>query len=225
LEAGRYAGTAQISAQSAESSRSRGRGQATFENASAPPAPEIETSYRDGEEVRLKWKGARPPDFNGFQIHYDTDDGSPPFEGLSSEDPPSPINVGRSDSIRVVGLDSDSTYYFAVTARDNSGAQSEFSNVARIEGRSDGEDSRVGPNYPNPTSGQTTFTYRLEEKQRVRIEIYDTLGRRVATIMNRQKKKGRHQAQFDASRLASGIYFYRVDGEKFADEGKMVVVK
>ena len=225
LEAGRYAGTAQISARSAESSRSRGRGQATFENASAPPAPEIETSYRNGEEVRLEWEGERPPDFNGFQIHYDTDDGAPPFEGLSSEDPASPINVGRSDSVRVVGLDPDSTYYFAVTARDNSGARSEFSNVARFEGRSESEDDRVGPNYPNPTSGQTTFTYRLEEKQRVRIEIYDTLGRRVATIMNRQRKKGRHQAQFDASRLASGIYFYRVDGEKFADEGKMVVVK
>ncbi len=225
VKAGNLSGTAQVVARSAKSGRSRGRGQVTFKNAAPPPAPQIESSYREGGDVRLKWSGTQPADFSKFQVYYDANNGEPPFDGISSTDPASPINVGRSDSVRVVGLNPDSTYFMAVAARDYSGARSNLSNVVRLDGRSSNQEGRAGANYPNPTSGQTTLTYTLKETQRVRIAIYDVLGRRIETVLNKRQDAGQHQVQYDASRLSSGSYFYQINGETFTDEGKMVVVR
>ncbi len=64
--------------------------------------------------------------------------------------------------------------------------------------------------YPNPVRGQATVEYTLTEAEEVRFEVYDVLGRRVTTLTEGQQQAGTHEVQFDASGLASGVYFGRL---------------
>jgi hypothetical protein len=64
--------------------------------------------------------------------------------------------------------------------------------------------------YPNPVQSQATVQYTLTEPDDVRFEVYDMLGRRVATLANGRKQAGVHELPFDASGLASGVYFGRL---------------
>ena len=64
--------------------------------------------------------------------------------------------------------------------------------------------------YPNPVQSQATVQYTLTESEDVRFEVYDMLGRRVATLTNERKQAGVHEVPFNASKLASGVYFGRL---------------
>lgn len=66
------------------------------------------------------------------------------------------------------------------------------------------------PNFPNPFSRQTTFTYELDRQAEVVLEVFDLLGRRVDTIENGIRAAGRHEIRFEAKDLPSGIYFIRL---------------
>ncbi|UCC78300.1 MAG: T9SS type A sorting domain-containing protein [Candidatus Zixiibacteriota bacterium] len=81
------------------------------------------------------------------------------------------------------------------------------------------------PNYPNPFNSQTTIEYGLPEAGRVRIDIYDLLGRKVETLVDEERQAGRHQVIWDASRYSSGIYFYRIEAGDFVDTKRMVYLK
>jgi hypothetical protein len=81
------------------------------------------------------------------------------------------------------------------------------------------------PNYPNPFNSSTTIEYGLPEAGRVRIDIYDLLGRMVETLIDEEMQAGRHQAVWDASRYSSGVYFYRIEAGDFADTRRMVYLK
>lgn len=65
-------------------------------------------------------------------------------------------------------------------------------------------------NYPNPFNPETTIPYTLPTEQQVRIEIYDILGRRIATIVNTNMPGGVHEARWNATGYASGIYIVRM---------------
>jgi len=68
------------------------------------------------------------------------------------------------------------------------------------------------PTYPNPVRGQATVRYAVPNRQDVRIDLYDLLGRRIRTVVD-TKTEGRTEAQLDVSRLASGTYFLRMQTE------------
>ena len=65
-------------------------------------------------------------------------------------------------------------------------------------------------NYPNPFNPTTKIEYQLPAACNVSLKIYDILGREAATLVNEQQEAGYHQATFDAHRLASGTYIYRI---------------
>jgi hypothetical protein len=66
-------------------------------------------------------------------------------------------------------------------------------------------------NYPNPFNTSTTITFDLPEPGFARLEIFDILGRRVATLINQPLDPGRHRRSWDASASASGVYIIRLD--------------
>lgn len=68
----------------------------------------------------------------------------------------------------------------------------------------------LAQNFPNPFNPQTTIRFSLPESAPVRLEVYDMLGRRVALLVDGVLNAGWHDAQFDASRLSSGMYGYRL---------------
>ncbi|MFU8861404.1 MAG: S8 family serine peptidase [Cyclonatronaceae bacterium] len=79
--------------------------------------------------------------------------------------------------------------------------------------------------YPNPFNPAASIRYSLPEAGTVRLAVYDMLGRRVAELVNGPLEAGSHTADFDGSRLASGVYVYRLQSGGQVLTGKMMLVK
>lgn len=81
------------------------------------------------------------------------------------------------------------------------------------------------PNCPNPFNPTTVLSYKLQVACRVNLTVYDVSGRKVTELVNGWRDAGVHKVTFDGARLASGIYFYRIQAEGFTDVKKMVLLK
>jgi hypothetical protein len=80
-------------------------------------------------------------------------------------------------------------------------------------------------NYPNPFNPSTTIRYSVPTAGRVVMKIYNVLGQEVAALVNTQQSAGTYNVVFDASRLASGMYFYRISSGNFVQVKKMLLLK
>lgn len=82
-------------------------------------------------------------------------------------------------------------------------------------------------NYPNPFNPATMISYSVPKQTAVTIKVYDILGKEVATLLNNQPTQpGTHMLNFDASKLASGVYIYRMTaGNDFTDVKRMTLIK
>ncbi len=96
--------------------------------------------------------------------------------------------------------------------------------VDRVENNLPGE-FRLGQNYPNPFNPTTTIVFNVLGSGFVSLKVYDVLGREVATLVNRQESAGGHTVTFDASRLPSGVYFYRLEAGSYHDTKKLLFLK
>ncbi len=80
-------------------------------------------------------------------------------------------------------------------------------------------------NYPNPFNPSTTISFNVPLPSDVNVTIYDINGREISTIANGHHSPGRHEIFFDASQLASGVYFYKVETSYDAVVNKMMLVR
>jgi hypothetical protein len=80
-------------------------------------------------------------------------------------------------------------------------------------------------NYPNPFNPRTSIRYAVSSVQFISLKVYDILGNEVATIVNEEKAVGYYEIEFNASFLANGIYFYRLQAGSFTETNKMVLMK
>jgi hypothetical protein len=80
-------------------------------------------------------------------------------------------------------------------------------------------------NYPNPFNPSTTIQYGIKERSSVELVLYDILGREVEVLVNEEQDAGYYKINFNAGRLASSIYFYRIKAGSFVETKKMVLVK
>ncbi|MCU7493899.1 MAG: T9SS type A sorting domain-containing protein [Ignavibacteria bacterium] len=83
----------------------------------------------------------------------------------------------------------------------------------------------MSQNYPNPFNPVTTIRYSIPEASRVELKVYDILGREVTTLVNKDQNRGSYSVQFDAGKLSSGIYIYRISAKNFTKTSKMVLLK
>jgi hypothetical protein len=79
--------------------------------------------------------------------------------------------------------------------------------------------------YPNPFNPVTTISYQLPKASVVELSVYDISGRQVSELVNGWRDAGVHNIIFDASNLASGLYFYRIEAGSYSDVKKMVLIK
>jgi len=80
-------------------------------------------------------------------------------------------------------------------------------------------------NYPNPFNPSTTITYSLANEEHVSLKVYDIMGREVTELVNEDQAAGTYSLDFDASLLASGMYFYKISAGNFVSTKKMVLLK
>jgi hypothetical protein len=80
-------------------------------------------------------------------------------------------------------------------------------------------------NYPNPFNPSTSIKFALVEAQQVKLTVYNMLGQEVTRLVNTRMQAGYHTINFDASHLASGVYFYRLETPAYTNMKKMVMIK
>jgi len=80
-------------------------------------------------------------------------------------------------------------------------------------------------NYPNPFNPSSIITYELKNTGKIRLAVYDVIGREVAVLVNGVQSEGQHQVTFSANNLPSGVYFYRLETTESSITKKMMLMK
>jgi len=80
-------------------------------------------------------------------------------------------------------------------------------------------------NYPNPFNPVTNIVYSIPKESKVSLEVYDIVGRLVTTLVNTNQQAGRYTVDFDASKLSSGMYIYRLSAGDVSFAKKMLLMK
>ncbi|GAB4369167.1 MAG: hypothetical protein Kow0042_10710 [Calditrichia bacterium] len=84
----------------------------------------------------------------------------------------------------------------------------------------------LNQNYPNPFNPATIISFTLEVQTPVSLKIYNALGQEVVTLINNKLMEAQtHHIRFDASRLTSGVYFYRLETPNYVDTKKMMFMQ
>jgi len=105
--------------------------------------------------------------------------------------------------------------------------------MSKVEGKVtsvEGEETapttfELNQNYPNPFNPSTTIKFAVPEAGNYSLRVYDILGQEVATLINGQLTAGTHKVSFEASRLASGMYIYKLTGSNVNLTKKMILMK
>ncbi len=84
---------------------------------------------------------------------------------------------------------------------------------------------KLSQNYPNPFNPNTIINYSLEKSSQVSLKVYDALGNEVAALVDEFKPAGYYEVNFNASRLSSGIYFYKLTAGNFSEVKKMTLLR
>lgn len=80
-------------------------------------------------------------------------------------------------------------------------------------------------NYPNPFNPSTVIQYQIPSAGFVSLIVYDMMGREVANLVNENQAAGSYSVSFNASKLSSGVYYYKIETGGFSDTKKMMLIK
>ncbi|MCA2005102.1 MAG: T9SS type A sorting domain-containing protein, partial [Ignavibacterium sp.] len=80
-------------------------------------------------------------------------------------------------------------------------------------------------NYPNPFNPTTRISWQSPVNSQQTLKVYDVLGNEVATLVDEFREAGRYEIEFDASKLASGMYLYQLKADNYTETKKMILIK
>ena len=80
-------------------------------------------------------------------------------------------------------------------------------------------------NYPNPFNPETKIKFQIKDAGFVSLKVYDILGKEVTSLINENLNSGVYEINWNAKSFTSGVYFYKLESEKFSDVKKMLMVK
>ena len=199
--------------------------------------PPMARSLLSNDNVTLSWNHNEEEDLSGYRVYYGLASGQYDF-----------MEEANLDTFFTV-LDLDNvTYYFAVTAYDTAGNESDFSEeVSCVPGEkvdiSDdaGRSPRIprsfdlSQNFPNPFNPSTTIRFSLagnrgDESVHTTLKIYSWRGREIRTLVDEERPPGEYLAHWNGEnsngvRMASGTYLYRLHAGAYSSTRKMVLGK
>jgi len=117
----------------------------------------------------------------------------------------------------------DGTYHYRLRQVDYDGSF-EYSNEVEVNLFSV-KSFELSQNYPNPFNPSTTISFQLPEASFISLKVFDALGTEVATIAEGRYPAGVHEVNFDAKKLSSGLYMYRIISGSNELTRKMMVIK
>ncbi|MBM3325008.1 MAG: T9SS type A sorting domain-containing protein [Calditrichaeota bacterium] len=83
----------------------------------------------------------------------------------------------------------------------------------------------LAQNYPNPFNPITVIKFALPQNVQVRLDVFNIMGQKATTLVDRPMEAGWHSINFDGSNLASGVYIYRIEAGSFVNSRKMVLIR
>ncbi len=161
---------------------------------------------------------------------------------LAFGDPPAPMESGSLQTWTITGLEPGQLYYVAMKSVDDffnvSGLSNVDSAVAKFNPSNVDNDIiaslpaefSLAQNYPNPFNPSTNISFGLPQTSYVLLEIFDTMGKRVATLADQILQAGVHICRWDGSNssgypVTAGVYFCRLQADNFIAAKKMVLIK
>lgn len=170
--------------------------------------------------VLLKWATATENNNYGFEIERKSilSDfeviGFVSGNGTTTEQQ----NYGYTDKNRFEGKN-----YYRLKQIDFGGSF-EYSDVIEVEWRAF-DTYLLEQNYPNPFNPLTTIGYGIKEKSNVKMIVVNAIGEEIAVLVNEEKESGYHTVEFNASRIPSGVYFYKLQAGEYTSVKKMLLIK
>ncbi len=169
-----------------------------------------------------------------FQIFYQNYSG--PHALQLQVDGGASVNFNLESKSDSTGLDKLSGVFLLTEGAHTlkiSGADAQIDKVTLVERivQTDVEDMNLPhkfaleQNYPNPFNPATTINFTLGKASNVKLVVYNILGQKVATLVDSRMNPGPQSVVFDASRLATGVYFYKLEAGEFNQVKKMLLLK
>jgi hypothetical protein len=183
------------------------------------------TAENIDNEVVLKWSTATETNNSGFEVERRQESkvkGQNNWEKISFVGGKG-TSTEKTDYIFKDKITEPGIYVYRLKQIDFDGTAS-YSYEVEVEVKGPKE-FVLYQNYPNPFNPSTTIKFALPEKTNVELTVYNSLGEKVAEVFNGAMDEGYHEIEFRAESLSSGIYFYRLETDKFVNVKKMIVIK
>ncbi|MCX8056196.1 MAG: T9SS type A sorting domain-containing protein [Ignavibacteria bacterium] len=87
------------------------------------------------------------------------------------------------------------------------------------------KDYQLYQNYPNPFNPTTEIQFALPKQDYVTLKVYDVLGKEISTLIEGDLQPGVYKVKFDAGKLSTGVYYYRLTSGSFSQTKKMMIIK
>ncbi|MCC6254709.1 MAG: T9SS type A sorting domain-containing protein [Ignavibacteriaceae bacterium] len=201
-----------------------------------PPALPVELSSFSaaiiGSTVKLNWKTATEINNYGFEVERKVGSQQSTVSNYEkigfvngNGNSNSPKDYSFVDNNLPAGRQgvSSGKYSYRLKQIDNDG-QFEYSKIIDVD-INGVKKFELSQNYPNPFNPATTISFSLPEASNVKLTLYNLLGQEIETLVNGFKESGVHTVHFNASKLNSGIYIYKIETNGLTQTRKMTLVK
>jgi hypothetical protein len=180
------------------------------------------STYVSGKTIRLNWSTATETNNSHFDIQrkFDATEwktiGSIKGNGTTTQIQ----HYSFSDDLR---NSSSRKIFYRLKQVDLDGSFS-YSNEINIDNNISSS-FELEQNYPNPFNPSTKIRFNIPMIEKVKIEVFNAAGNKVATLLNGLKEAGSHEVQFVAENLASGVYFYKLSVGNLIQTKKMLLIR
>lgn len=176
------------------------------------------TAVRNNEKISLDWSTATELNNYGFEIQKEVNDvweniGFVKGNGTTTE---------KHFYNFIDENTASSTIFYRLKQIDIDGSVN-FSNEVEVNGIP--AEFTLEQNFPNPFNPSTTINFNLSNSTYIKLNIYNSNGELLTTLLEGYQGEGNHSIKFDASNLSSGIYFYKLEAGSFSQTHKMLLLK